>query len=55
MGLQENIELGGQNMSSYIEVRNVSKSFGGKAILQDVSLSIELMKAVMTLEGRDGQ
>lgn len=28
-------------MSSYIEVKNVSKSFGGKAILQDVSLSIE--------------
>ena len=46
MGLQENIELGGQNMSSYIEVKNVSKSFGGKAILQDVSLSIEQGTAV---------
>ena len=33
-------------MSSYIEVRNVSKSFGGKAILQDVSLSIEQGTAV---------
>ena len=46
MWLQENIELGGQNMSSYIEVKNVSKSFGGKAILQDVSLSIEQGTAV---------
>ena len=33
-------------MSSYIEVKNVSKSFGGKAILQDVSLSIEQGTAV---------
>ena len=30
----------------YIEVKNVSKSFGGKAILQDVSLSIEQGTAV---------
>ena len=41
VGLQENIELGGQNMSSYIEVRNVSKSFSGRAILQNISLSVE--------------
>ena len=34
VGLQENIELGGQNMSSYIEVKNVSKSFGGRAIFE---------------------
>lgn len=33
-------------MNSYIEVKNVSKSFGGKAILQDVSLSIEQGTAV---------
>ena len=33
-------------MSSYIEVKNVSKSFCGKAILQDVSLSIEQGTAV---------
>lgn len=39
--IQENIELGGQNMSSYIEVRNVSKSFSGRAILQNISLSVE--------------
>ena len=41
MGLQENIELGGQNMSSYIEVKNVSKSFSGRAILQNISLPVE--------------
>src|SRR5699024_9438482 len=41
VGLQENIELGGQNMSSYIEVKNVSKSFSGRAILQNISLSVE--------------
>ena len=41
VGLQENIELGGQNMSSYIEVRNVSKSFSGRAILQNISLPVE--------------
>ena len=28
-------------MSSYIEVRNVSKSFSGRAILQNISLSVE--------------
>ncbi len=28
-------------MSSYIEVKNVSKGFGGRTILQDVSLSVE--------------
>lgn len=28
-------------MDSYIEVRNVSKSFGGRTILQDVSLSVD--------------
>ena len=28
-------------MRSYIEVKNVSKSYGGKPILQDASLSIE--------------
>ena len=39
--LQENIELGGQNMSSYIEVKNVSKSFSGRAILQNISLPVE--------------
>ncbi len=41
VGLQENIELGGQNMSSYIEVKNVSKSFSGRAILQNISLPVE--------------
>ena len=40
-GATRNIELGGQNMSSYIEVRNVSKSFSGRAILQNISLSVE--------------
>lgn len=39
--IQENIELGGQNMSSYIEVKNVSKSFSGRAILQNISLPVE--------------
>ena len=38
-------------MSSYIEVKNVSKSFGGKAILQDVSLSIEQGTAVGLVGG----
>lgn len=33
-------------MSSYIEVKNVSKNFGGRKILQDVSLSVEQGKAV---------
>ena len=28
-------------MSSYIEVKNVSKSFSGRAILQNISLSVE--------------
>lgn len=28
-------------MNSYIEVRNVSKSFSGRAILQNISLSVE--------------
>ena len=28
-------------MSSYIEVRNVSKSFSGMEILQNISLSVE--------------
>ena len=28
-------------MSSYIEVKNVSKSFSGRAILQNISLPVE--------------
>ena len=35
------LRVGGQNMSSYIEIKNVSKSFGGRTILQNVSLFAE--------------
>ena len=45
MGLQENIELGGQNMSSYIEVKNVSQiySVGNEPVnaLTNISFAIE--------------
>lgn len=33
-------------MDSYIEIRNISKSFGRKTILQDVSLSVDCGKTV---------
>ena len=40
-GQRMELRVGGQNMSSYIEIKNVSKSFGGRAILQNVSLFAE--------------
>ena len=38
-GQRMELRVGGQNMSSYIEIKNVSKSFGGRAILQNVPCS----------------
>ena len=47
------LRVGGQNMSSYIEIKNVSKSFGGRAILQNVSLFAE-QGATVGLVGANG-
>ena len=40
-------------MNSYIELRTISKSFKGRTILKDVSLSVEQGKAV-GLVGENG-
>lgn len=51
--MQENIGLRGINMGSYIEVKNVSKSFGHRPVLQNVSLTADRGKTV-GLVGENG-